>query len=703
MNVQEELSRMNIANIPRPPVHRRPVPGASGKSQESTLWQNRSKVHSIEKQGTVQQIPLAFLDCVSSQAHQLDMTISSSSNQATIDNIGNDLIAAFLTLARDADSKVGPLDGSSTAPSEKITPASLAWKIVKDRQGVCVQKRRLVAPGFQSELTKATISIDCDSERVYSILSHPEHFRHVEETYMASSIFRQFSESASIRHSQFMLGRNILKDYLVFEVKCKVDSTGHDSSSLEPTRQTSFIVVMRSIAGYKEDSAEPLIDLKSHPEDTLATDSVPPEDHDSMNQVKTKITGDEPPELMVSSGAAISDDLAIINTDDAAKIIEARTIPAVEESTSDPTAQAVAVSQNTLLPPEPPTSVVYLYGYLIEPSSTDANSCRVTVLSQLSPDISRLEANFNTCRKLKNFVEEYVALSSRAQSTSTSSSSSLLSYAASELRKRRMFTTGVEGGEKRIDKLKNLVSSTAGYLMKNKRTPGWFGAAGASLESGVGQDDASSMDSRVENASDVDEAAFRGVDDVDSISAREDLFNFEETAVPSQSYESRGFIVSEDLQRHKTLNEQEANGLTRDSSSISTSSAPTVSSSLMSKVSDIVTGELMTSAAAIARTVTKKRSLTFLKKLPGTQGDASEDEAEPMGAVRATVDETTKSDIPVGDSLDPALYQEKRIFGREIVREDLSFTRRTDGGHAEFKQDFERRAHSDVVSTKPSR
>ncbi|EGF80365.1 hypothetical protein BATDEDRAFT_35067 [Batrachochytrium dendrobatidis JAM81] len=119
-------------------------------------------------------------------------------------------------------------------------------------------------------------------------------------------------------------------------------------------------------------------------------------------------------------------------------------------------------------------SDVYLYGYLIEPCPDNPNHSKVTVISHMSPELQRLDMDFNTCRKLKLFIEELDQFTRGTHPSSLKNTD-----AGNEINRRRLFPFGgssepndpslLSADGRRIDKIKNYLGSTASYLMKGRK------------------------------------------------------------------------------------------------------------------------------------------------------------------------------------------------------------------------------------------
>ena len=92
-----------------------------------------------------------------------------------INEMEKTLISSFISLAKD--------NGQPTLDDP-------AWKVIKNKAGVNIQKRRY---SNGPEISRAFIRIQCDAERVYSILSSPAHLAHLDEAFLEEfNVVKQF-------------------------------------------------------------------------------------------------------------------------------------------------------------------------------------------------------------------------------------------------------------------------------------------------------------------------------------------------------------------------------------------------------------------------------------------------------------------------------------------------------------------------------
>ncbi|KAJ3017423.1 PDZ domain-containing protein 8 [Thoreauomyces humboldtii] len=396
-----------------------------------------------------------------------------------------DDISELVALASDAE----PASDPNSSEASGVSPAvATAWKTVRNRNNIHVEKKRVLIDANVAELTRASITMHCDTERVFSVLSNPEHNRHVEDAYLGSEILHQFDDAHGVRKTKYKFGRHGTREFTAFLTKKKIStltlvagSTGKDSdsSSIASSGSTNakpaeYVVVFRSISNFHDAPDIPPHPLRRPPSEATM-DKLGPTD--SVEDASTH------------SAPALSTETKVPSIE--IHETQSEGVP-ISTSASMPV-PAVAVA-------EPDTgSKVFVYGYLISPDeSSPSDTCHVTVLSQMSAELSRLEVSYDACRKLKTFIEELASLSGLPISGSRDGRPNVRSSASSgTLRKRRFFSDssaqnvlnpstlgsslsngGVDVHGRKMEKLKSLVGSTAGYLIKSRRVAGWLGKHG---------------------------------------------------------------------------------------------------------------------------------------------------------------------------------------------------------------------------------
>ncbi|KAJ3039426.1 hypothetical protein HDV00_012203 [Rhizophlyctis rosea] len=327
------------------------------------------------------------------------------------------------------------------------------------------------------------------------------------------SLFTLFAvdDSRTIRQASFQFGKQT-KEYTVFEVKRRMQEVpaslmeaaaaageGIPVHMLEP-----YIVVMRSVGGVITDGAKNEVlerGVEGKGSDTASVASMPvgvekegdleTEKEGSLNTIASEDN------LSVRSGMSTrSAPVPIRKAASNMTLGREKTAGDLSESpgtgtppngslagSAGPTSAPIAASigHSSTPPPTHPQSNVYLYGYYIEPIPTDPeNSCKITVVSQLAPDISRLDISTDGIRKVKGFIEELVNLTSMAAAREGTPP-----LAA---RKGKLFGVGAsllsgggggDGDAKRIEKLRSYLGSAAQTYLKGKRVGGWLGVGGA--------------------------------------------------------------------------------------------------------------------------------------------------------------------------------------------------------------------------------
>ncbi|TPX59721.1 hypothetical protein PhCBS80983_g02273 [Powellomyces hirtus] len=521
--LEDVLARQNAAKEAPPalPVRK------SLATKASTLWENRSPLLR-GKNGSS-----ALLgDALANVAFPTTIVLNPQSPE--VETMEENLVTAFLRYAweKSSDMTIPPSVGQTPADESTQTAASdsdreadivtiastdstpspvvaTAWKSVRNRNNIHVEKKRVLIDGEVAEITRASIQMQCDAERVFSVLSNPEHDRHVDDSYVGSEIVHQYDDGRGVRHTRYKFGRQGHREFATFLVKRRIGATAKakgsrdpDSVSISTTASVStsaslektveYVVVSRSIAAFHdtpEVHAVPVPASSTSDFDT-AGKHIPAVSHETLTSELESPVRPDP--------------------------VVAPTKPDAEISSLRP---PIAPSPSTELPVS--STKVFLYGYLItadEASPTD--TCHVTILSQLSQDLSRIEVSYDSSRKLKTFIEELASLSGLAatRDRDTSSNSLRRSPSNSTLRKRRFFsdssshsssmtssfastaTSGTAAGDlnqgRKIDKIKSFVGSTAGYLIKSRRVAGWLGKNGNGVDGDLGSPANDSMDER---------------------------------------------------------------------------------------------------------------------------------------------------------------------------------------------------------------
>ncbi|KAJ3241695.1 PDZ domain-containing protein 8 [Chytriomyces hyalinus] len=648
---------------------------------------------------------LKLLDCVTALAKNgdtsapLSLVLDASVNSISLDAMENAVTSAFLGIACDvtgrtasgpiadgilsvalsssASSSASKLGSTSSSSSGSSTanlgsaggPVQTEWKVTKNRPGVLLGRCRKSVEGVSvGDVFWAKLIVNCNPETVFVMLSNPEHFRVMEDSFVDSVLLKQYDDHRSVRLIKYNLGKGGAKEFPVFEVKRRLDpkpiGSGEASTSSE-SKAAAYIVITRSVAAYSEDTnAGSILDLDHHslrnePQNTDANadikESLPRagtdyEDFEHRNSPDPLVAASESITKMNSTSKAPSGSTALAQdgaTESNVLLNRSGTASAPPSRRASPERGAPLAAVTPLFPPSrvsslPPASpqlTVYLQGYLIESNPQDSNTCTVTLLSQLSPDMNKLETNFTSARKLKSFIEEYVNHENALAGDNVASSS----------RAKALSEVGFE--------LKSFVNSTAEYFSQRRKqaiasgnAKGWGGAFGVvpTGVSGVGGSPASGfgMISGSSHAVETDEDSSEYEDTAENLHA-----------IPS-SFSGRA-------------------GNQADSASIM-SRGSTIGSERGSKKSD-----LMSSAAALARNVSKRRSLGFLTR-------AGVLAAGGMQAVQDEEDggQGVKEPFSIGVDPDPALFVTRQILGRDIVRIEIPFKREDYADAVELAWEF---------------
>ncbi|KAI8851061.1 hypothetical protein BC829DRAFT_387868 [Chytridium lagenaria] len=440
---QEELARQLIINSIRSSTSKR----HGHKSLGASLWERRMALAKAAKSSPFTQ--------------QISSSSSPPSNYIFPDVL---VLHAFPITPNVAGGQTGGAtsngDGITvSAPSESTSGQveqndTMEWRTLKNKASIVLQKRKVVVGSSTGEVTRARINIRGDVERVYACL---------DDGYMETDILSAIGKYASVRKSTFVFNKGNIRDVLFLEVRGSLRDLHRNanvSGSFDLNASSAYVVVRRSIGEFRDnDVSDPVRN----------TPTMFPKVLTEMERIE----------------------------DDARRIFSAYTMPGGSWETLESAADTHFDDAKPHMPPSKfsperatganpkrRTAPIYVLGYLIEPNYLDASTY-----------ISRLELDFAACRRIKAYVETLLngaktsALGHIFAAAANASNSASGSFTASlEMGgvRRRVFnnstassatsptaageSTGyAAGSEKRIDKLKSLVSSTASYLMRNRR------------------------------------------------------------------------------------------------------------------------------------------------------------------------------------------------------------------------------------------
>ncbi|KAJ3383349.1 PDZ domain-containing protein 8 [Lobulomyces angularis] len=418
-------------------------------------------------------------------------------------NVNTTLInkSDILQLANELESKLLPnflrLAKEGFIENMVLDPNS-AWKLLKSRNDISVFRKKVNTIFGVIEVFRSIIKIYCEADKVYSVLSNPAHFQHIDDGYLGSSVLKEIDSSRSVRQSTYQFNKNVLREYKVFEVKRKLaeeeleniehgsNNISECSSSADPVNEAkvngeegierainNYIVVSRSIGNLIDSDSESPTNTKEKEEKKLThkSSSELNVEHDSTNSsMEHSFSADE---IYTLDTKNLSEEfpkhLNEINPEqqhlEAPERLQSITIK--PRNFTEPISGS-EVSNAIKSIPEKLNNKVFINGYLIESNGTE-KSCTVTILSQLSSDLNRLEINFTNSKKIKDFIEELETLTS-----SISSDQLDLQNIADQQNtlRRRKTTNGAETDSNvppRIEKIKSYISNTANNWIKNRK------------------------------------------------------------------------------------------------------------------------------------------------------------------------------------------------------------------------------------------
>ncbi|KAJ3068099.1 PDZ domain-containing protein 8, partial [Podochytrium sp. JEL0797] len=582
-------------------------------------------------------------DWIESPQFPLSIVLDSNSSEK-LESLQDAIVRPFLQLAREgAARKESPL----VMGANGVSIATSDWRTVKTSTGVVIRKGVKKVEGGSAEFVLASVSINCDAERVFVMLSNPEHLRHVEPTYVDSVVVKQFDESCSIRQSTFKLGKPFPKTYTVFEVQKRIPAELRDpdpsADPNSPPPLDSFLIVRRSIGGYKDvESSTSILDLTSDP--------YPPEHFTPPSQTTHTIPRSRSPSPTKPRN---QDPTFSSNPPSPAKPpIPEPLLDTLIPSTALP-APLLPPTRQSSLPPNTPVSTVYLQGYIVEHSTTHPTTqCTVTLLSQLSPDLQRLETNVSSCKKLKSFVEEYVLHVDGSGGGGDGKRNTPVLVDV-------MATKGQE--------IKNFLSATATTYLKGRKVKGWSGGAGGSVMGGGG--------SRLG-----EESGGRPAGGGES-GDEEELSEYEDSTTEFVNVRARGMGGYDAVEQGTVLSRA-----TSDAGTVGSGTSSHVAQSMKQGV-DLV--------ASMAKTM-KRPSMGFLTRAAvvaaGGMSSQVEEEDSDSGSV---VGRRSKSGslapmepFSIGKPCDLVPFVNKSVIGRDIVKEEVVFRREVYPAAVELAWEF---------------
>lgn len=153
----------------------------------------------------------------------------------------------------------------------KVTGKGLeAWKTIKSKDGITHQRKKILLPGTvagsaltASEFNRTIFRVAVDPDRVFQILSKPEHQRLVTDAFSGAIEIKRFDENSTVWFYKYRFGKTGAADRIikVFELRRKRVDLGAQSesqanlgsTSTKPGGSTAWLVVYRSIAGITPD------------------------------------------------------------------------------------------------------------------------------------------------------------------------------------------------------------------------------------------------------------------------------------------------------------------------------------------------------------------------------------------------------------------------------------------------------------------
>ncbi|KAJ3280587.1 hypothetical protein HK104_000570, partial [Borealophlyctis nickersoniae] len=253
--LEDVMARMNAAKNPTSPATPTTPSTSSTEPKKTTRLWDASRTPLLRRSNSSPQVILG--DMLATKSFPITHRVAPTD----ADKLEAALVPPFLALVRenaaefqqDAGKEAGtaPGGGADTAAQSGM---SMGWKTVRNRGGVVVEKKRMMVAGQVAEIVRGVVTIQCDAERVFAVLSNPEHNRQIEESYTGSNVVHHFDENRCVRQGFYQFNRQMVKEYTVYEVRKRmqeipvaaIEATDRGKDvpvgSLEP-----YIVVFRSV------------------------------------------------------------------------------------------------------------------------------------------------------------------------------------------------------------------------------------------------------------------------------------------------------------------------------------------------------------------------------------------------------------------------------------------------------------------------
>lgn len=357
----------------------------------NTLKESSSAQNPLSTRRRLSPNTLEVNDVLTGICFPTDATVTSSN----MEKYNDMLIKQFIKFAEEDNplhqSSNNDISGSETAgvgiprndsPADKWL--STPWENVRNRKEIIVQRKAVSAQGNKADITRGMFKIlKCGAEKTFQVLSNPEYLHHVDDMFIDSQVIEKYDDDRCIRSFTYRVARQV-RNFNCIEIKKKIERRGKEC----------FIVVYRSIKGFhfsKDSDSFQILETSSRSSDSPSLSFNRPRSSSYLNNINNSKSSPTFSIATESAKAEITNSANFDNSLDSRSIFSS---PSNMKSNSS----SSLVDNN---------SILYIFGFLIEPISDSDNSCCVTVLSQFgSPALQRLDINFARCHKTKLFIEE---------------------------------------------------------------------------------------------------------------------------------------------------------------------------------------------------------------------------------------------------------------------------------------------------------
>ncbi|KAJ3102419.1 hypothetical protein HDU97_000562 [Phlyctochytrium planicorne] len=450
---KDELARLVAINNSKAIGSKRSGP----KSRGASLWEKRAVLSKASKNsspstaltsGSLQTSGVsATPDAIGANAFPVSLIVEPSTDPRILDG---PLISALLGLGLRKRTRA-PAQNSGLITTEDFQPNngpsnldnnqnqegadSMEWRTIKKKAEIVLQKRRIVAGSAVGEIARGKIHIQGDVETVFAALSDSNHLRCIDEGFQDTEPLAKIGQYVSIRRANFMLGKGQPHEVTFVEAKGPLrdlHKNANVNGSADLNASSSYVIAIRSIGGYREAPSLSDVPLNPNPLESQGplTQLIYPDEVKEQEDQRANSA----PATPTKSSAGLTDRFSRLKAKN---------------------------------------GTIFILGFLIEPHHLDASTCTITIVSQMSSEFSRLEIDFSTCRRIKSYVESLLRgvkpglIFSNLNAVEGGIRRRVFAHSSPSMNSTNSANTDAPE-QRRIEKLRNLVSTTASYLIRRR-------------------------------------------------------------------------------------------------------------------------------------------------------------------------------------------------------------------------------------------